>query len=522
MLRVLAFLVVLGGMATGLAWFADRPGTLTVEWLDYEITTSVFASIAALIVVVALILLAAWLVARLWTAPARMARRARERRRQRSLIALRRGFYAVGSGDTDAALSHASTAQRTAPNEPLTKLLRAEAARSAGDRATARRIFEAMTDAPETRPMGLRGLYIEATAEGESDAARQYAQRALAENRSLGWSIDALLALQLRDGDWSGALDTLGMARAARRIPRGEADRKRAVLLTAEAQRQERTRPAEALDAALEAHRLAPGLIPAAVIAGRLYAAQGHTGKAARIVARCWLLAPHPDLATVYAFARPGDSPRDRLMRIRTLAALAPDDEESRLALAGAACDAQEWDTVRSALEPLTHGQPSARVCMLMARLEGGANRDAGRVREWLARAVGAPRGKAWVAGGVVASEWAPVSATTGELDAFEWIEAPPVSLADGAMTDFEREIAAQPVFVAPPDVMPGGTAVLAPERAGGHSAEPTVFALATRQRPREPAIFVPTRAPDDPGPDDASDADDLGMPRRRLGAPEH
>ena len=56
-----------------------------------------------------------------------------------------------------------------------------------------------------------------------------------------------------------------------------------------------------------------------------------------------------------------------------------------------------------------------------MARIEGEQHGHAGRVREWLARAVNAPRDPAWTADGVVSDRWAPVSPVTGALDAFRW-----------------------------------------------------------------------------------------------------
>jgi HemY protein len=56
-----------------------------------------------------------------------------------------------------------------------------------------------------------------------------------------------------------------------------------------------------------------------------------------------------------------------------------------------------------------------------MARIEGEQYGHTGRVREWLARAVNAPRDPAWTADGVVSDRWAPVSPVTGALDAFRW-----------------------------------------------------------------------------------------------------
>ena len=193
------------------------------------------------------------------------------------------------------------------------------------------------------------------------------------------------------------------------------------MLLTAQAQAAEDTAADKALELAREAHRLAPDLVPAAAIAGRVLAAQGNTPRAARVLLRTWRLSPHPDLAAAYAYARPGDSPRDRLNRMRHLARLTPHDAEGPIALAITAIEARDWDEAREALEPLLEGRLTQRVATLMARIEGEQHGHTGRVREWLARAVNAPRDPAWTADGVVSDRWAPVSPVTGALDAFRW-----------------------------------------------------------------------------------------------------
>jgi HemY protein len=434
MIRAFLYLLLLAAVAFALAWFADRPGLLTLRWLGYEIETSVFVAVLVIFGLTALLLLIFGFIAYLLSGPRRMARFMREKRRARGLEALRRGIFAVGAGDEAAAAHFAGEARRALPNEPLTKLLRAQSAQLSGDRGTARRIFETLADSKDTELLGLRGLFIEATHEGHTTAARQFAERAIAINPALPWPVHALFELQCRAKDWQGALETLAAARTQKHFDRRTLERRRAVLLTAQAMEIQETQPAKALDLALEAHRLAPGLVPAANIAGRLLANQGASHKAARVIARSWQAQPHPDLAVAYAFARPGESPRDRLGRIRSLASLTPDHAEARVALATAACDAHEWEQARAALHPLLAKNPTARVCALMARIEGGEKRDAGRVREWLARAVRAPRDPVWMADGVVSEEWQPVSPVTGALDAFEW--RTPADPAKGALAD--------------------------------------------------------------------------------------
>jgi HemY protein len=433
MFKAFVYLLLAAMTAFGLAWFADRPGVLTLKWLGYEMETSVFVAAVVIFGVVSLLLLIFGLIAYVLSSPRRLSRFLKEKRRARGYEALRRGIFAIGAGDEAAAARFASDARRNLPNEPLTKLLRAQSAQLSGDRGSARRIFETLADDAETQLLGLRGLFVEAKHENHTIAAKQFAERAVSLNPSLPWAVHALFDMQCKGRDWQGALETLAVARTYRHFSRRALDRRRAVLLTAQAMEIQDTQPAKALELAQEAHRLAPGLIPAANIAGRLLAAQSATYKAARVITRAWQVTPHPELALTYAFARPGDSPRDRLGRIRTLAALTPNHPEARVALAMAACDAHEWEEARTALQPLLAGNPTARVCALMARIEGSQKRDAGRVREWLARAVRAPRDSVWMADGVVADEWAPISPVTGVLDAFEWRTPPEPSKGTSA-----------------------------------------------------------------------------------------
>jgi len=421
MTRIIAFFILVLAAAAGLDWLADRPGTIVVEWQGYIAETSVFSAFVILAAAMGLGVLASSALRSLWTSPAMLARFLDRRRQQRGLGALSSGMIAIGAGDGPLAMRYAGQARKALPHEPLTHLLRAQTAQLVGDRATSRRIFEAMLSSPDTQELGLRGLFLEAQREGEREAARQFAKRALELNPRLAWPLEALFDLECRAEDWQGALRTLAIGQRHNLIDKTLAARRRAVLLTAQAQAAEEQAADKALELAHEAHRLAPDLVPAAAIAGRVLAAQGNTPRAARVLLKTWRLSPHPDLAAAYAYARPGDSPRDRLNRMRHLARLTPHDSEGAIALAIAAIEARDWDEARRALEPLLEGRLTQRVAALMARIEGEEHGDAGRVREWLARAVNAPRDPAWTADGVVTDRWAPLSPATGALDAFRW-----------------------------------------------------------------------------------------------------
>src|SRR5258705_5959092 len=139
-----------------------------------------------------------------------------------------------------------------------------------------------------------------------------------------------------------------------------------------------------------------------------------------RMVGTAWLARPHPDLAEAYAHVRLGDSARQGLVRVETLAAKTPGDIEGALAIARAAIDATEFARAREALAGFT-AMPTQRVAMLMAEIERTEHGDSGKARAWTLRAVRARHDPVWTADGYVSDRWRPVSPVTGRLDAFQW-----------------------------------------------------------------------------------------------------
>ena len=421
MWRILLFFIAVTGTALGFSWLADRPGKINLVWQGSVYQTELITVVIALLMTFFALMLAWWLIKNVLFAPGKVSQAMRVNKREKGLEAVSRGLIAVSAGDAVLAKKLAAKAGRKLQSDSLTTLLKAQAAQLSGDRNSARRLYETMLENPETEVAGLRGLYLEARREKEIEAARQFAQKAVQRNPQLSWSSQALLEIQSRSGQWAQALETLSLARKHNKIDKKSANRQRAVLLTAQALENEQGEMDMALSQALEAHKLAPDLVPAADVAGRILATQGNVGKASKIILQTWEISPHPDLALTYAHARPGDSPRDRLTRVQQLAERTPYDKEGAIAVAQAAIESHDWDEARAALKGLLDDRPSERVCTLMARIEGGEFGDKGRVREWLARAVRAPRDPSWTADGYISEHWAPVSPITGRLDAFEW-----------------------------------------------------------------------------------------------------
>ena len=154
----------------------------------------------------------------------------------------------------------------------------------------------------------MRGLYVEAERQGAGEAARHYAQEANKEAPSLAWAGNAKLRFASMDGDWEAALATLEANKSAGLIDKDAAKRQRAVLLTAQAMSEEPADPVKAAKLAKEAHKLAPDLVPAAIIGAKALARNSDIGRASGMLEAVWKKEPHPELAQAYIHIRMGDS----------------------------------------------------------------------------------------------------------------------------------------------------------------------------------------------------------------------
>lgn len=477
MLRIVLFLVLIALAAAGAAWVADQPGEVVMTWGGWRAspTIPVFVLLLGLFAM-AIVLLWSALTAT-WRLPGRMRRRRHEKRHARGRHAITHGLLAIGHGDTALARRHAEAARRHAPNDPLALLLHAQSAQLEGNRDEARRVFRVMAEREDTRLLGLRGLFIEAQRADDAVGAVMIAEEAIKLSPSSTWASHAVLGFRCARGDWSGALAILDSNLAAGLIDKAAYRRQRGVLLTARALELETMDRDVARESVMEAIKLAPTLVPAAVLAAKFESEAHQVRRAMRLVEAAWLANPHPDLADAYAHVKLGDSARQRLQRVETLAAKTSADKaghvEGQLAIARAAIDASEFARARAVLAPYVN-DPTQRVALLMAEIERTEHGDGGRARAWTLRAVRARHDPAWTADGYVSDRWRPVSPVTGRLDAFQW-QTPVASLPSGKGNTIESSAFEEAMLAAPP---------------------PKRVAAVPSESPVEPAVVAPAAVP--------------------------
>jgi HemY protein len=289
MYRIILFLLLIALAAAGAAWVADQTGDVTLSWGGLKVATSlpVFALTLGVTVVAAML---AWSILRgLWRMPEKIRRGRRERRHARGRHAITHGLLAIGHGDPTAARAHAEVARKHAANDPLALLLHAQSAQLDGDREGARAAFRAMAEREDTRLLGLRGLFIEAQRADDPVSAVLIAEEALKLAPSSTWASHAVLGFRCAKGDWSGALTILDNNLASGLIDKAAYRRQRGVLLTARALELENVDRDLSRESVMEAVKLAPTLVPAAVLASKYDSEAHQVRRAMRVVETAWL-----------------------------------------------------------------------------------------------------------------------------------------------------------------------------------------------------------------------------------------
>lgn len=421
MFRLFLYFLLVLGLGFLFAWVADRPGDVALNWEGQRYETSLMVAVSFLVGLVSAILIIWGVVRGVIQSPGLLSRFFKNRRRDRGYEALSQGMIAASSGNVTKARKLAKESGRLLSDEPMVDLLDAQTSLLEGKRDNARAQYAKMLENDTTKLLALRGLYIEAEREGAGEAARHYAKEATDLEPTLPWAGDAMLRYNAADKDWEAALERLEANRSAGLIEKPAATNQRAVLLTAQAFDEEQANPERAAKLAQQAHKLDQLLVPAAVVGARAYTRIGDIKRACKIIEAVWRQNPHPELAEAYTHVRSGDSVLDRLKRAKHLASLKAHHPESNMAVALAAIDANDWKEAREVMQSVITNSLTERACLIMADIEEGEHGDKGRMRDWLSRAIRAPRDQVWTADGYVSEEWMPLSPITGKVGAFEW-----------------------------------------------------------------------------------------------------
>ncbi len=437
LIKIVLFVCVVAALAWGAGFLLESSGGLQITAMGQEFNLSPLMSVIAIV----LLVLAVWLLLKImgilvavWkflngdeTAMSRYFDRNRERK---GYDALSEGMMALASGEGGKALANAEKASRYLEKPALTNLLTAQAAEMAGDTRKAEETYRKLVEDESTRFVGVRGIMKQKLLAGDTDTALKLAEKAFALKPKHTETGDTLLQLQAENEDWKGARETLGTKLKHGDLPRDVHKRRDAVLALSEAKEIIADgNSIEAREAAIEANRLSPDLVPAAVMAAQSYVAQEKPRYAARVLAKAWGIAPHPNLAAAFAAIQPDEDPKARIKRFRALTKQMGAHPETKMLLAELHIANEDFPEARRALGDLVETAPDARSVTLMAAIERGQGASDTVVKGWLARALSVPRGPQWICDNCqnIHAEWQPTCGNCKSLDTLTW-KTPPLS----------------------------------------------------------------------------------------------
>jgi len=440
LIKIIFFVAIIGALAWGAGFLLEAEGGLQIRAFGLELNPGPLESVLLLI----LLVFAVWLLLKVLsllvavlkfingdeTALSRYFDRNRERK---GFNALSEGLMALASGEGTVAMAKAAKADKYLNKPELTNLLTAQAAEMAGDTRKAEETYRKLVENEQTRFVGVRGIMKQKLAAGDNETALKLAEKAFELKPKHEETGDVLLRLQAEKEDWSGARKTLSAKLRNGQMPRDLHKRRDAVLALSEAKDIfDEDSSIEKRETAIEANRLSPDLVPAAVMAAQSYIDQGKPRYATRVLKKAWDASPHPDLAGAFAAIVPDETPTARIKRFSALTKQNTDHPETKMLLTELHIANEDFPSARRALGDLVETDPDARSVTLMAAIERGEGASDTVVKGWLARAIAVPRGPQWICNNCqhIHNEWKPICENCSTFDTLEWKRPPQSAVA--------------------------------------------------------------------------------------------
>ena len=435
LVKILIFVGLIVLLTMGVSTLLETSGEVRISVANTEFTLTPLVALVGLVV----LLFAFWVALKILnllvavfrflngdeTAISRYFDRSRERK---GFEALADGLMALASGEGRTAMAKAAKAEKYLKRPELTNLITAQAAEQSGDTRKAQEVYKRLLTDERTRFVGVRGIMKQKLAEGDTDTALKLAEKAFALKPKHEETQDLLLKLQAGSEDWTGARRTLDAKLKYGSLPRDVHKRRDAVLALSEAKDVvAEGKSIEAREVAIEANRLSPDLIPAAIMAAGTYVEQGKNRYATRVLKKAWDAQPHPELAAAFARIEPDETPEARIKRFKGLIKSQPDHPEAKMLMAELNIAAEDFPEAKRALGDLVTSDPTARSLTIMAAISRGEGDEDGVVRGWLAKALAAPRGPQWVCDNCqqIHGGWEPVCTNCKSFDTLSWRSPP-------------------------------------------------------------------------------------------------
>jgi len=370
MRKLLVLLIFLLGIGSGVAWLADHPGSVIINWENWQLETSfaVLAMGGALFLFLAMLIEAGFIWAKRELPFVGANRHLKQQ--QKGIEALNQAVLSLAIGEGQAAKKLVDKASRLLPPQPMTHVIAAQAAELIGDKEGARREFEALSQSGEGSFLGVRGLLMSAMSEGRTREAIRLSEEALKLKPKSKWAIKTHFRLLIKEANWIGALTIFRAGLKEKCFEKEEALRVERALLFCKAREADLSgNVIAALSFARSSHSFDKGFIPAAILLSRLEKTGGNALKASKVIEATWNIKPDRRLAEVFNDLEVGERATERLRRVKKLTSKTLNHIETRIYLADQNIKAEHFEDAEGLIETLLEDVTLKSVYELKAEL---------------------------------------------------------------------------------------------------------------------------------------------------------
>ena len=392
MIKLVWNALLLAVIALSAAWLSNNPGIVRIQWIGYEIETSV-----AVVLVCALIVYAVFygLLAKpvlllksklsYWTGGDKRAQKLAQGKINREVnryTLLGDGLTAIAAGDAETArYLQKSIAKAFADNPEKTLVFKAQLAECENNFSEALHFYEELAADPKTRLLGLRGQIRLYRMTGEPRKALALCEPLLADKKPYRWVLSDAFGLQTEEHKWTDALKTLDKAYGLGVVDRKTFKRVKASVLLESAKDQ--TDDAERTKLIFEAENTDETLAPAVLAAATVQARDGAPKKALSKLKRLWKTAPAWPVYEKYALLLTDTAPAAVLKAARELTAENERADINDLVLADASIKAGLPEQAKELAEKYLERNPSCKEALSVAAAACAALHDDASAAEY-------------------------------------------------------------------------------------------------------------------------------------------
>ena len=339
----------------------------------------------------------------------------------KSFNAIIKAMAALYNNDDKELNFQSNILEKLLKNNPISIILRAEAAKKSKKFDIAENHYNTMLLNPDTKILGLRGLLEQNLKKQDYHHALIYAEEIYNINPRLDWIYKTIIQIIVRTKNWHKLIEISKNAFNKRIISKTNYFKSISIAKYEIALIKESISSIESSQLLKDANSDRPNFPPIVKKFANLLIQNNQLSKAKNLIFKCWSIEPHPMLFEELIEI----SKRENSSIVSATSKLIKNNAtsyDSIIVLVKANIIENNWIRSKELIKPVLTAKPNKTICELMYEIEIGITGNAQKANSWKNRAALGDIEKTWVCknSGTIQEQWSSVS-EGGFFDSLEW-----------------------------------------------------------------------------------------------------